>query len=68
MNDSDWVGLIPLDGRYRGNMVRTEVMSCPPGDRGVPLGCVLQFIIHFCVHSSFIRRTEFSRVYCDLLT
>ena len=43
--------LIPIDGTYKGKMVRTEVMSCPPGDRGVPLGCVLQFIIHFFVHT-----------------
>ena len=39
--------LIPIDGTYKGKMVRTEEMSCPPGDRGVPLGCVLQFEIYF---------------------
>ena len=33
--------LIPIDGTYKGKMVCIEEMSFPPGDRGVPLGCVL---------------------------
>ena len=45
--------LIPIDGTYKGKIVRTEVMSCPQGDRGAPLGCVLQFKMFFFVRAYF---------------
>ena len=45
---SDWFGLIPLDGTYKGKLVRTEEISCPPGDRGVPPGSVLLVLTVLC--------------------
>ena len=52
-NGSVGFGLIPIDGTYKVKMVRTEVMSCPPGDRGVPLGSVLKFEMYFFVRTYF---------------
>ena len=40
---SDWFRL----------MVCTEVTSCYPGDRGIPLGCVLQFEMYFFIRTYF---------------
>ena len=44
---SDWFWLIPIDGTYKSEMVRTEVMSFFPGDRGVPPGSILQIEMYF---------------------
>ena len=45
--------LIPIDSTHRGNMVRTEEMSCSPGDRGVLRENVLQFIMNFFIRTYF---------------
>ena len=43
--------LIPIDGTYKGKMVRTEVMSCPPGGQRRPPGmCYSVRNVFFCTY------------------